>query len=136
MSDVVDLLSKFGPRCCFCGELATRITVSTWFHTLFEARCEDFCFLFQSTSIEVAGDLGRTWLRTLIENDLVRSGSADVEVYPLDWPRIRGWYYCDKHQSPASVGYQDLPIANLVRVEEGPPVERPTRFERILGPDV
>jgi len=78
MPDVVDLLSKFGPRCCFCGELATRITVPLPGFDLFEARCEDFRVLIHANSFDLANEVARSWMQDLVAVDLVRSGSADV----------------------------------------------------------
>jgi len=136
MPDGLTLLRKYGPRCSDCRELATRITVPLPGFDLFEVWCEDFSMLVHANSFDLANEVARSWMQDLIEADLVRRAHADFSVGVLY--KGSGWYYCDEHQSPAGVGYQELPRAHLVRglIVGGPPVERPTRFERILGPDV
>lgn len=135
MPDAVTMLKKYGPRCVDCGELATRVTVPQPGFYLFEVWCEDLSVLIHSNSFDLAKEVANSWMQDLIEVDLVRRGSADITVGILG--KGSGWYYCDKHQSTASVGYRELPRAHLVRglVVEELSVERPTRFERILGSD-
>jgi hypothetical protein len=137
MPDVGTLLRKYGPRCVDCGELATRITIPQPGFYLFDVWCEDLSVLIHSNSFDLAKEVANSWMQDLIEVDLVRRGSANLRIDVLEPCRGDGWFYCDKHQSTASVGYQELPRAHLVRgvVVETVPVERPTRFERILGSD-
>lgn len=134
--DVDTFLRNFAPRCHVCAKIATRMHVPETGQTFWRVEIGLFRIVMDAPSVFTAEELTAAFKRHF--DRLIQEGSEltpyiNGEIRILKWNPMGGPFLCDDHTTLAQP-VRDLKHAHLVRGAEVP-IERPTRFERILNFD-
>ena len=135
--DLNNFLRHFAPHCHVCAKIATRMHVPEKGQTFWRVGIGLFRLVMAAPEVFTAEELSRAFRRHF--DRMVQEGSEltpyiNGELRILKWNPQGGPFLCDDHTTLAQP-VMDLKHAHLVRGAEEP-IERPTRFERILDSDV